>query len=321
MNYHRRTFKQRQHSSILVKLSLGFLITAFILFNIMYIRKLHARTSHITTSLRGKGSSNSHAWIDAETTVSFNHQQAASKAKNLIMVAGHSVLISGHLQDAHQDESDWFLLPYQLHKGLPNVIYKHIQTGIEIAASDEESLLVFSGGETRANAGPETEASSYYRVADAMRLWKGNVRARTTTEEFATDSFQNLLFSICRFYEVTGNFPQKITVVSFTFKENRFSKMHAVAIRWPAEKFVYVGVDPDLETGFILSEAQKGEFENAAKPFTTDPYGCHSEVLKEKRKERNPFNRFPPYRLSCPAMQEVLQFCGPEIIESELLPW
>lgn len=67
------------------------------------------------------------------------------------------------------------------------------------------------------------------------------VRARTTTEEFATDSFQNLMYSICRFKEVTGNYPNKITTVSFSFKRRRFETLHAPALRWPPQSFFYIG--------------------------------------------------------------------------------
>jgi hypothetical protein len=207
---------------------------------------------------------------------------------------------------------------------LPAAIVGHIKAGIQEAADDSQSLLVFSGGETRASTGPETEGSSYYRVTDAMNLWPvgdNTLRARTVTEEFATDSYQNLLFSICRFYEVTGSYPNKITMVSFTFKQRRFETLHIPALRWPANQFKYVGYDPPSSTGFDLAEATYGELENAAKPFEGDPYGCHSEVLKEKRRARNPFARTPPYDLSCPDMKELLQYCGPELIAGEKVPW
>lgn len=163
-----------------------------------------------------------------------NKDNAAEHARNLIIVAGHSVTASGHLEDADkvspcgpknlhnslsqllaiasmfaphilhvivcnvlcssQDELDWFLLPYQKHSGLPNAIVAHIKAGIMAAQRDRESLLVFSGGETRPAAGPDTEGSSYFRVADAMLLWSegSNVRSRTLAEEFARDSFENL---------------------------------------------------------------------------------------------------------------------------------
>uniref|UniRef100_A0A7S2YSI4 DUF218 domain-containing protein n=1 Tax=Entomoneis paludosa TaxID=265537 RepID=A0A7S2YSI4_9STRA len=247
----------------------------------------------------------------------------AHKARNLIIVAGHSVTTSGHLEDADHDEADWFLLDYQKNRALPQAISLHITAGLQAAHLDPESLLIFSGGETRPSSGPDTEGSSYFRVTDAMNLWprNSNVRSRTLAEEFATDSFQNLLFSICRFHEVTGRYPDKITVVSFTFKERRFATMHAEALRWPSSKFFYVGVDPSPSDGFRLEEASKGEAENAAKPFESDPYGCSSPVLKKKREQRNPFYRTPPYDLSCPDMKELMHYCGPQLFPIEKTPW
>ena len=52
------------------------------------------------------------------------------------MVAGHSVTVSGDLQDADHDEQDWFLLEYQKGKGLPETIIAHIKAGIEQADSN-----------------------------------------------------------------------------------------------------------------------------------------------------------------------------------------
>jgi hypothetical protein len=282
----------------------------------------------------------------------FNENNIATKATKLIVVAGHSVTISGHLQDADHDESDWYLLDYQKHHGLPEAIVKHIEAGIGHAGKDSEALLIFSGGQTRATIGPESEGSSYYRVADVMNIWsqpiarrgkqyfRGSsdtnnhsenqdmmddptrtVRARTITEEYATDSFQNLLFSICRFYEITGKYPTEITMISYTFKQHRFESLHVPALRWPLEKFHYIGVDPPRKSGFDLTESTKGEIENAAKLFVTDPYGCYSDTLQEKRQQRNPFLRTPPYDITCPDMVELMHYCGSTFIAEQNVPW
>jgi len=278
---------------------------------------------NVDKSLRG-GDEERSIWV-SEKSQPFNEHGVAVKAQHLVMVAGHSVTVSGHLKDAGIDENDWFLLSYQKGQGLPQAIHAHISAGIEEARKDPESLLIFSGGETRAVSGPQTEAQAYYHVADAMNLWPSDegasVRARTTTEEFATDSFENLMFSIARFREVTGNYPKKITVVSFSFKQRRFETLHAPALRWPADRFAYVGVDPPSSTGFDLKRSTEGESKNAAAPFERDPYGCHSEVLQEKRKGRNPFHRTPPYGLSCPEMKDLLSFCGPELVPVDRIPW
>lgn len=39
-----------------------------------------------------------------------------------------------------------------------------------------------------------------------------SVRWRAMTEEHARDSFENILFSVCRFRELTGTYPHNITV-------------------------------------------------------------------------------------------------------------
>ena len=271
----------------------------------------------------------------------FDEGGVASAATHLIVVAGHSVTLPTlptsttdrvSSKNYFEKEEAWILEPYQKGKGLPQAILGHISAGIELARQDEDSLLLFSGGETRPKIGPISEGSSYFRVADALNLWDkeedltvhnpghSSARTRTTIEDYATDSFENLLFSICRFYEVTGSYPTKITMVSFSFKEARFRKLHAPALLWPDSAFEYVGVDPPSSTGFNLQDASNGESMNSVKPFEGDPYGCSSPILQEKRHRRNPFKRKAPYEMTCPQMRELLNWCGPSIFSGNL-PW
>jgi hypothetical protein len=79
---------------------------------------------------------------------------------------------------------------------------------------------------------------------------------RATTEDHALDSFQNFLFSIARFHEYTDRYPEKITVVGYEMKRRRFTDLHRAALRWPLDKFDYIGVDPEGEEGI---QAQQGE--------------------------------------------------------------
>lgn len=61
-------------------------------------------------------------------------------------------------------------------------------------------LFDSTGGKTRVLAGPKSEGESYYFVADHYDWWgKPDLRARASTEDFARDSFENILFSICRY--------------------------------------------------------------------------------------------------------------------------
>jgi len=91
--------------------------------------------------------------------------------KNLVMVAGHSVYTSSDCGKVEKEDS-WFLESYQKNPGQAATFLSHIQEGVEAAAKDDESLLLFSGGETRKDAGPRSEAQSYWAVAES-KGWFG----------------------------------------------------------------------------------------------------------------------------------------------------
>ena len=94
------------------------------------------------------------------------------KLRNLVMVAGHSVYASSSCEKVEKEDS-WVLESYQKHPGQAATFVSHIKEGIEIAAMDDAALLLFSGGETRKNAGPRSEAQSYWAVAES-KSWFGN---------------------------------------------------------------------------------------------------------------------------------------------------
>lgn len=69
-------------------------------------------------------------------------------------------------------------------------------------------------------------------------------------QEHARDSFENVLFSLCRFFELTGHYPAKITAVSYTLKQARFEQLHRAAVRYPADQFEFLGTPvPPAATG------------------------------------------------------------------------
>ena len=60
-------------------------------------------------------------------------------------------------------------------------------------------------------------------------------------QEHARDSFENLLFSLCRFYELTGHYPDHLLVIGYDFKHERFADLHRAALRWPDQRFTFIG--------------------------------------------------------------------------------
>ena len=77
---------------------------------------------------------------------------------------------------------------------------------------------------------------------------------RVVSEEFARDSYENLLFSLCRFFEMTGRYPEKLTVVGFGFKEKRFTDLHRKAVRFPKERFLVTLLAGGLIVGSFMWE-------------------------------------------------------------------
>lgn len=215
-----------------------------------------------------------------------------------IICAAHAVYTGGAPADVWLD-SAWVLQSFQ--HGEPPFYVEHLRTAVNLAAADEAALLVLSGGRTRAEAGPKSEAQGYHQVAEILD-WFGHpqVREQTLLEEFSRDSFENLLFGICRFKQSTGAYPERVTAVSWAFKQQRFD-FHRATIGFPAERFTFAGVNnpPDL------AEAVRGE-QRALAEFRADPLG-QGPVLSAKRDHRNPFRNQHDFHSVCP---EFSQFLG-----------
>lgn len=147
-------------------------------------------------------------------------------------------------------------------------IMKLINFRVEITLKDDSSLLIFSGqvfnpgykfvslillssGQTRLQS-TTTEAESYMRLAISLGLFHPDSKQtshaphfpRATTETYALDSYQNLLFSLARFHEITGRYPLQVTIVGYEMKRRRFEELHRTALRFPAHHFEYIGIEP-----------------------------------------------------------------------------
>lgn len=141
---------------------------------------------------------------------------------------------------------------------------------------------------------------------------------RCTTEEFARDSYENVLFGVARFHECTNRFPELITVVSWRFKERRFAH-HAATMCWPMPRFAFEGVSNPQ--GDKLDSALVQE-ERTLESFQLDPMGySRGGVLLSKKMSRNPFRRQHGYSVSCPAMSAMLSWDSSDLLPQKLVPW
>ena len=243
-------------------------------------------------------------------------------AKDLVVVCGHAVFVGGDFSaDAAALETSWYLEPYQRTPGQAAALVAHMKAGVAIANANEDSILLFSGGTTRAPAGSLSEATSYYLVSRASGFFGAGdaVAKRAFTEERARDSYENVLFSIARFRELTGEVPRRLTVVGYEFKRARFENEHLAALRWPADRFAYEG------TPAASAEREKTSGEREAgvrEAFARDPYGCGAE-LGGKRASRDPFavvGTSHPYAATNPDLAGLFAHCGAKTYAGAL-PW
>lgn len=175
---------------------------------------------------------------------------------------------------------------------------------------------LLDSGQTRQGT-TTTEAESYLRLAlQSGVLPHTSQPIRATTENYALDSYQNLLFSIARFHEYTGVYPSKITIVGYEMKRRRFTDLHRAAIRWPKHRFEYLGIDSTYDEDSVVALEKEGDVRRS---FEEDLYGCHSHLL-QKRRARNRYRRFHPYHTSSPELRRLLEWCESGLYNG-ILPW
>lgn len=264
-----------------------------------------------------------------------------SKKVELILVPCHStwkssIQPSDETINLGQLPDYWHLAPFQYEGNDHLTFIKHGLTAIKLLLQRlHHAIVIFSGSQTKKQAGVISEAQSYYFLCekliryamcndniaipsfdDELHLLLQEIKTlligqsididelfyggSITTEEFSLDSFDNLIFSMYRFKEVTKRFPQKITIIGFAFKMARFVNCHAMAIDYPRSNIHYIGIDPK-PTNYSAEQLSKYygdlvelERSNALDLFFSDWYATR-EPLVTKKKSRNPFNRTAPY--------------------------
>ncbi|KAF1832073.1 hypothetical protein BDW02DRAFT_503857 [Decorospora gaudefroyi] len=231
--------------------------------------------------------------------------------ETLIIVCCHAIFLPDAdapgfpLRSPHY-EPNWLLAPFQKSDeatgkpGEHETFLAHIKAGLDalMIGTDAEhppsSLLVLSGGATKRSESLQSEARSYYHAALAEELAEGHLhggrahwlysKGYILLEEQATDSFQNLLFSILYFRKATGKYPKQVRVITHAFKAKRFLELHAPAIRWPKERVQVQGIDPVMSSVHLESTV-RGEEENGYAAWKDDPMGT-GDLLGGKRNLR-----------------------------------
>jgi hypothetical protein len=198
-----------------------------------------------------------------------------------------------------QYEENWHLSSFQRsdaskHKpGEHETFLLHINRGLELLELSPNAILVFSGGRTKQQLTPLSEAESYYNASLSQAISQGSDQSRRLEslrasnrillEEYATDSLQNLLYSMHLFRQYTTRHPQHVRVITHAFKMHRFLNLHAPAVGYAKEQIQVEGINPPF-SGQELASVMESEAATCAE-FEKDPLG-DGDRLRAKRRAR-----------------------------------
>jgi hypothetical protein len=215
------------------------------------------------------------------------------------MCPGHGINKNPHRPEVHESWVGIFDYPEEA-----SLLTQHCAAAVSMAAASSDGILVFSGGDTREPAGRLSEGESYRAIAVAAKWWGvSEVERRTLVEGHARCSRDNLVYSIARFYEAVGNLPNRIVVVGWEFKRDRFL-MHREAIRWRGA-FSYVGIN-NPPAGAALEMALSGEARKR-EAMRHDPLLLGPKWAQQRR-QRNPFMTVEPYSAAMPDFAPYLRY-------------
>jgi hypothetical protein len=169
-----------------------------------------------------------------------------SRPSHLIAVCCNTIYTGSASSNPYQEEN-WDLKPYQAssptQEGEHKTYLAHIQAAVRTREQHPTGIIVFSGAATSSSYPTLSEAQSYLNALQALGTAKDEIN-KVLLDESATDSFQNVIFSIMSFRKHHGYYPSEITIVAHAFKKKRLLNLHAKAIRWPADRIRVLGIDP-----------------------------------------------------------------------------
>lgn len=144
-----------------------------------------------------------------------------------------------------------------------------------------------------------------------------------TTDPLSLDSYQNILFSLLAFHNhpsTMQTYPTSITIITHAFKRRRFLELHLPALRWPADRVDFIGINPP---GTPLAALEQAEQRNGWDLWALDRYGAGGD-LSGKRRKRDVWGvqaaGYPEEKIADERVRKLVRWKGPEVFACRV-PW
>lgn len=185
---------------------------------------------------------------------------------NLLILCCHCVYDKGNIYSEFPED---------------RVVYEqHLKESIKALHSRLYETLIISGGYTK----KQVEKSEAQGMLDwAYHLALNPDVSRIVLEEYARDSFENVLFGMCRFYQEYNRFPEAVTICSWKPKKSRF-RLITDGLQIPNYSFFGIGEKDDV----VERET------NLVKLVYGDPLH-RKRALTTMRRNRDPWGKGNPY--------------------------
>jgi len=205
---------------------------------------------------------------------------------------------------------------YTEHPETTDVYRVQLQKSFDLLNNGSYDVLIISGGYTKPQV-EKSEARGMVDWAENLGLLRRKKDAVILLEEYAKDSLENLLFSMCRFFQFFGKFPYSVASCTWRFNAERF-QIFARKLLLPRYEVIAVGTQPDEE-----KIARKwAEFAER------DPFYVKQLDSRKKYLARDPWKKQHPYgqinenfRLFFEKIAEIKEGKGDVEKAQFLLPW
>lgn len=236
-------------------------------------------------------------------------------SRTLILVPCHGIWlgerVAGFNPSSGDSRDEWALAPFQI-EGNDHLCFKeHLIQAAAQVKTDPNATLVISGGQTKKECRHVSEASSYFSLLTQLTNDK-DILERTYLEEYARDSFENVLFLFCRFFELYGAYPDHVKIMGFEFKRRRFVELHLeTALEYVDCEYIGNQPRPDKvdDKRRYFADLENSEYSHAVRHFESDWYGVQCPLI-DKRKARDPFGRQHSYADTNPTLAPLLRAIG-----------